>query len=194
MPKKDELRKALETADKRDEIGYARYLCELYLKQDPEDVATLLRYANNSISLGQYSAAKEAIDRAETIVSEKWRDLVLLKRGCLLKAQGDFSGAEEMFLRAHELDPDDATYLIYAGTAAFARGDVDRALRLAQQATKCTEGCTDEAYFNLGGYFLSKRRYREAAECYRKALKIDPKYKIAKKRLKDVERILAHRS
>lgn len=94
-------------------------------------------------------------------------------------------------MRAHQLDPDDATYLIHAGSAVFQMGDIDRAIELARKATECSEGCVDEAYFNLGGYLLSNRQYREAADCYQKAIEIDPNYEIAKERLKDVELILA---
>ncbi|HEU0039702.1 MAG TPA: tetratricopeptide repeat protein, partial [Verrucomicrobiae bacterium] len=56
-----------------------------------------------------------------------------------------------------------------------------------RSALKCSEGCIEEAYFNLGGVLLAHRRYEEAIECYRKALNIDPKYGIAKKRLRDAE-------
>lgn len=38
---------------------------------------------------------------------------------------------------------------------------------------------------------MSAQRCEEAAECYRKALKIDPDYAIARERLEDVELILA---
>ena len=53
-------------------------------------------------------------------------------------------------------------------------------------------GCIDEAYFNLGGYLLSLKRYSEAKECYQKAIELDPDYDIAYKRLADVNRTLRH--
>jgi tetratricopeptide (TPR) repeat protein len=117
--------------------------------------------------------------------------LVLAQRGHLLEARGDFLNAERLFLEAHHLDPSDATYLIYAGSVAFRRGDIDRAQKLASKATDCTEGCVEEAWFNLGGHLLSEKRYHDAADCYRKALEIDPDYQIARQRLEDVELIIA---
>lgn len=45
--------------------------------------------------------------------------------------------------------------------------------------------------FLLGGYLLAERRCEEARGCYVRALEIDPEYELAKKRLADVERILA---
>jgi tetratricopeptide (TPR) repeat protein len=192
MPKNSELFEALRSAHQRDQIGYARHLCELHLQEYPDHVPTLINYACNLTSLAQYSAAQKALDHAQAIVPQERLHLVLAQRGHLLEAEGDFSAAEEMFMRAHELLPDDADYLIYAGLAAFKRGDINRAAELDGRAKKCSEGCIDEAYFNLGGCLLSTRQYSEAADCYRKALEIDPDYEIAKKRLTDVELILEH--
>lgn len=188
----ENLYEEIKSADLRDEIAYTRYLCEIYLKEDPDDAPTWIRYANNLISLRLYSAAEAALDSAEALVSEKHLHHVLAQRGHLRKEQGEFAAAEELYLRAHRLDPDDATYLIYAGSAAFSSGDLDRSAAFARQAIQCSEGCIDEAYFNLGGHLLAKRQYHEAAECYRKALEIDPDYEVAKKRLIDVNHILEH--
>jgi tetratricopeptide (TPR) repeat protein len=151
MPDKGELYDLLKLADQADQVGYTRHLCELYLKDNPDHAPTLVRYGCNLISLGQYALAKQALDHAQAVVSPEFLHHVLAHQGHLLQAQGHFSAAEEMFMRAHELDPDDATYLIYAGSAAFAKGDIDRAVSLARRAVECSEGCIDEAYFNLGG-------------------------------------------
>jgi tetratricopeptide (TPR) repeat protein len=180
-------------ADERDQTGYTRYLCELYLKDYPDHWPTLIRYAGSLISLGQYPAAQIALDQAQANVPEKYRHLVLSQRGHLLKAQGDFAGACELYLQAHKISPDDATYLIFAGSVAFDQGDIARAQALTRQATQCSEGSLDEAWFNLGGYLLSDRQYTEAADCYRRALAIDPDYQIAKDRLADVELIVQHK-
>jgi tetratricopeptide (TPR) repeat protein len=144
------------------------------------------------ISLAQYEAAEAALDLAQSMAAAKRLHLVLAQRGHLLEAKGDFLNAERLFMEAHRLDTKDATYLIYAGAVAFRAGDIDRAQKLASQATDCTEGCVDEAWFNLGGYLLSDKRYHDAADCYRKALEIDPDYQIARERLEDIELIIAH--
>jgi tetratricopeptide (TPR) repeat protein len=182
---------ALATADEKDQIGYTRYLCERFLAHHPDHVPTLIRYANNLISLAQYDAAEAALDHAQSKVSAKRLHLVLAQRGHLFEAKGDFLNAKRLFMEAHQLDPADATYLIYAASASFRAGDIDRAQKLASKAADCKEGCVDEAWFNLGGYLLSDKRYHDAADCYRKALEIDPNYEIAKERLEDVELIIA---
>jgi len=184
-------REEIKQAHKADQIGYVRYLCERYLEKDPDHAATLVRYAWSLISLAQYRLAAEALDRAEAVAPENRRHYALGQRGHLLEAQGRFAEAERVFLEAKGLDPaDDATYLIFAGSAAFGRGDIETAIDHARAATQCAEGCIDEAYFNLGGYLLSAQRYQEAAECYRKALEIAPKYEIARERLDDVRLVL----
>jgi tetratricopeptide (TPR) repeat protein len=181
---------AVRAADEKDQIGYTRYLCERFLTHHPDHVPTLIRYACNLISLAQYDAAEAALDRAQSRVSVKHLHLVLSQRGNLLEAKGDFLNAERLFIEAHHLDPSYAAYLIYAGAVAFRRGDVDRAQKLASKATDCSEGCVDEAWFNLGGYLLAAKRYHDAEDCYRKALEIDPDYQIARQRLEDVELII----
>jgi tetratricopeptide (TPR) repeat protein len=56
-----------------------------------------------------------------------------------------------------------------------------------RRALKCSEWFLAEAYFNLGGILLCERNYSEAIKYYQEALKIDPKYKIAKERLDDAK-------
>jgi tetratricopeptide (TPR) repeat protein len=191
-PNSKALRSAIRAADEKDQIAYVRYLCERYLMNHPDHVPTLIVYARNLISLAQYDAAEVALNRAQLKAPKERMHLVLAQRGHLLEAKGDFVGAERLFMEAHRLDPNDATYLIYAGSAAFRRGDIDRAQKLASQATDCTDGCVDEAWFNLGGYLLSDQRYDDAADCYRKALEMDPDYQLARQRLEDVVLIVAH--
>lgn len=183
---------AIRTAEEKDQIGYARYLCERFLISQPDHVPILIGYACNLISLAQYDAAEAALDRAQSMVPAKRLHLVLAQRGHLLEAKGDFSNAERLFMEAHRLYPTDADYMSYAAAVAFRMGNIDRAQKLASQATDCPEGCVDEAWYNLGGYLLSDKRYHDAADCYRKALEIDPNYRLAKERLEDVELIIAH--
>ena len=178
-------------ADDADQIAFARHLCERHLANYPDHGPTLVVYARLLISLGQYAPAQSTLDHAQEIVPPERLPLVLALRGDLLKQQGDLAGAEELYLSALELSPDDATDLIYAGSVAFRSGNLERAKEHARKATKCSEGCIEEAWFNLGGYLLSEQQYFEAADCYRRALEIDPDYQLAAQRLRDVELIIA---
>jgi tetratricopeptide (TPR) repeat protein len=84
-------------------------------------------------------------------------------------------------------NPKDATNYIYLGSNAFKRGLLKQAKAYYCLALKCSEGCLEEAWLNLGGILLGERNYSEAINCYQEALKIDPKYNLAKKRLDDAK-------
>lgn len=182
-----ELLDKLRQADEAGHVALTRHLCEQVLADKPDHGPTLIRYAACLADLALYEHAAAALDRADRVVPAEKRQLVLAQRGHLRESQGDFDAAEQFFLAAHKHDADDATYLIYAGSSAFARGDIARAESLARKALACSEGCIDEAYFNLGGYLLAQKRYDEARECYERAIEIDPDYEIAKKRLDDLD-------
>ena len=110
--------------------------------------------------------------------------------GHLSAAKGDFKQASIWYRKALSPNPKDATHCIFLGSNAFQRGLLKQSEAYYRRALKCSEGCLEEAYFNLGGILLGKRNYSEAIKCYQEALKIDPKYGIPKKRLDDAK--LAH--
>ncbi len=107
--------------------------------------------------------------------------------GHVSQAKGDFLKAAVWYRRAIKHRPSDATFHIFLASNMFKRGRLKEAEKCYRRAFKCSEGCLDEAYFNLGGILLGQRKHAEAMECYQEALKIDPKYKIAKERLDDAK-------
>ncbi|WP_367873308.1 tetratricopeptide repeat protein [Luteolibacter sp. Populi] len=188
---KKERIEAIRQAHEKGQIGYTRELCERYLRKNPDSGFVWLILANNLIALSLYTEASAALDRAEALVPDQPKKLanVIAHRGHLAEAAGRFEEAGEYFLRAHELDLDDATWLIFAGDAAGRNGEIEKSLELVTRATLCPEGCIDEAHFNRGGKLLVLKRYAEAAEAYRSALAIDPTYESALRRLEDLEMI-----
>ena len=66
--------------------------------------------------------------------------------------------------------------------------------KYSRRAVECSDGSIEEAWLNLGDALRAQGRLDEAKDCYRKAIAIDPKYTIAKKRLKDVERAIQLRA
>jgi tetratricopeptide (TPR) repeat protein len=189
---KEERLREIKEADNCDQIGFVRFLCERFLRDYPDHARIYLRLACNLISLFEYEKAEDALEKGERIAPKKWLHAFAAQRGHLLQAQGKFDEAEKMFIKANDLDlqGEDATYLIFAGSAAHSRGDLKRAEVLFEMASECESGAIDEALFNLGGVFLAKRKFAEAADCYERALKIDPLYEIARERLEDVRLIL----
>jgi tetratricopeptide (TPR) repeat protein len=188
--KDDEEYQAIDETGEKEQIAYARHLCEAFLKKHPDNGRIWVTLATHLCSLALYAEATAALDRAQPFVPDKNLHVVLSQRGHILHAQGFHTEAEQLFLRAHALKPKDATYLIFAANSAWQRGDLKRAEALFKRALSKKDGAIEEAHFNLGGILLAKRRYREAAQHYRRALELDPYYTIAQKRLEDVEMIL----
>jgi tetratricopeptide (TPR) repeat protein len=107
--------------------------------------------------------------------------------GSLFKEKGNYKQAAFWYRKAVRQKPQDATYHIFLADNAFKFGFLKEAEKHFRNALKCSEGAIDEAYYNLGGIFLGRRNYTEAIKCYKEALKIDPQYQIAKKRLEDAQ-------
>lgn len=177
----------ISLAEDRGQIAVTVELCKKHLQKFPKDGPAWLRYGMALVSLGEYASAEKFIRRALGLCPVKSLSLPCLQMGNLLEARGDFGKAAVWYRKAMRLRPEDATFHIYLGSNAFKRGRYKQAEAHYRHALKCSEGCLDEAYFNLGGILLGRRNYPEAIKCYREALKIDPKYKMARKRLEDAE-------
>jgi len=190
LPQHAGLHAKLDKAVDLGNSGYARYLCEEILVENPEHGPTWHMLAQCLITFRQYEEATAALDRAEATSTRKQLHMLKAERGHLEMERGNFRQALDWYLQAHDLDPPDASYLIYGGSAAFHMGNSELAIDLARKATACPEGCIDEAFFNLGGYLFSQKRYGEARESYLRAIELDPEDGIAKNNLADVELIL----
>ena len=70
------------------------------------------------------------------------------------------------------------------------KGRLREAERAHRAATRCPEGCIDEAYLNLGLVLRAQERFEEASRCLREAIRLDPKYRVAREELRDVEGML----
>lgn len=179
-------------ADDAEQVAFTRYLCEQILEVAPDHGPTLILYADCLTELSLYDQAAAVLEHASATIPKKLLDLVFAQKGHRLEHMGQFADAEIEHLKAHALIPNDAAYLIYAGSMAFRRGDIQQAETHARNAVLCGEGCFDEAYSNLGGYLVVQRRYAEARECYLRALDFTADYKRAKKRLADLDLLEAH--
>lgn len=137
----------LSEAQDAEHTGCTRYLCEKALKDDPDDGLKLIRYASALTAFSQYEKAKEVLERAELVVPARVRHLVFSHRGHCLRRMGQLVEAEAQYMLAHDLNPDDAGYLIFASAVAFQRGDIAQAKSYACDALDCSKGLIDEALF-----------------------------------------------
>jgi tetratricopeptide (TPR) repeat protein len=106
--------------------------------------------------------------------------------GRLFRESGDHSRAAEWFRRAIEAAPDDCIGHIGLGGLLARQGRLVEAEEVHRAGTRCTKGCVDEAFLNLGLLLRAQGRFTEAAGCFEEALRRDPNYRDAKRALRDV--------
>jgi tetratricopeptide (TPR) repeat protein len=177
----------IRLADDRNQIAVVIELCKKHLHKFPKHGPAWLRYGNTLAAFARYAEAEKALRRAVQFWPTEKLSSPYVQLGHLAEARGDFKQAAIWYRKAVNLKPQDADYHIFLGHNAFKRGLLKQSEKHYRRAIQCSEGCSEEAYFNLGGSFLGKRNYAEAIKCYQEALKIDPKYKIAKERLDDAK-------
>jgi len=177
----------IRLADDRGQTAVVVELCKKHLRKFPKHGPGWLYYGMAQIDLCRYAEAEKSIRRAITLCPQKARPIAYSQMGHLFKAKGDFKQAAFWYRKAINQKPQDATWHIFLASNAFNRGLLKQSEVYYRRALKCSEGPLEEAYFNLGGILLGKRNYSEAIKCYQEALKIDPKYNIAKKRLDDAK-------
>ncbi len=183
-----EVRKAITYASRNDQAATFVYLAERWLRDHPNDVWVTLEYAEMLYKLTRYDEAigvyTAAIDRFQ---DHRW--LIYNKLGQLYRDRGSFSDSEHWHRKATEEDPNDAGSFIFLGAVQARQGHLKQAEESHRLATGCTEGCVDEAFHNLGLVLRGQGRFAEAAECFRKALEINPEYEDATEALEDVTRV-----
>ena len=171
-------------------------LCEDHFCRFPDDRFALIWYAMAKTELSQYSHAAKALRRFLSLckTDRKGVRLASVQMAHLLREKGDLQKAALWYRRGLRADPKYGDGYIFLGFAAFKRGLLKQAERYYRKAIKIPAQALDEAYFNLGDILLAKKRYQEAIKCYCKAIEIDPKYRIAKKRLEDAELALQQKN
>jgi len=175
-------------ASRKDLTALVVELCERHFRLFPDDRFALIWYAMAKIKLAEYSQAEKAIRRSISLRKgdRRFLGIAFKEMGNLSDAKGDLRTSAAWYRRALRANPKRNCY-IYLGHIAFRRGLLKQAEAHYRKAIRDPSDCADEACFNLGSVLVARRRYREAIRCYRKALKIDPEYGIAKKRLRDTE-------
>lgn len=171
----------------RDMVASAALLAERYLANFPHDRFIWLYYG---ASLGQMSRFKEgikALRRAARLFRKDRLDLVYQSFAQLYKRKGNLRIAIRWYRRAIEVLPSDATNYIRLGAILANNGRLKEAAAVYRRATRCKDGCREEAFLNLGITLRNLGKYAEARRCLQHALGIDPKYKEAQNALADVE-------
>lgn len=145
------------------------------------------------ITMGRYPEAAAAIHRALALCPADMLWIPLCEMGHLHKANGGYEAAACWYRRAIDAAPDQAGARIYLGGVLAKGGKLKEAEAVLRAATRCTEGCRDEAYLNLGLVLRALDRLEEAEACLEMALELDAKYRQAKHAMRDVRQALRGR-
>jgi len=182
--------KEIERADKRGLGSCGIELAVRLVKDFPDRGRAWFELGTSIYPVARYHDALSALRRALRLCPPKRRHLVQGHFGHLYRKKGEFRRAEIWYRKAVAGDPRDATWHIFLGALLAVSGRLKEAEAAHRKATRCREGCIDEAYLNLGLVLRAQQRYAEARGCFQKALKITPAYKEALQQLKDMEQVL----
>jgi tetratricopeptide (TPR) repeat protein len=189
----DVTRAMIRDACRNDRAATTVLLAPRWLTDHPDDLGIHLDYAEMLYQMTRYEEAialyEDALKRFE---DARW--VIFNKLGELRRYRGDYPEAERWFRRASEVNSDSATSYIFLGAVQARQGKLAEAEESHRAATRCTEGCIDEAYHNLGLVLRGQGKLCEAADCFRKAIEIEPGYADAVEALEDVETALAFRA
>ena len=180
----------IERSHARDTFAGTVELARTYLASHPKSWDVLYYYGCSLYELARYTEALAALRRAARLCPPTVLHIVHSHFGHLHKRRGAFRIAERWYRRAVERCPGDATYHIFLGALLARSGRLQEAAAIHRRATRCKEGCIDEAFFNLGLVLRALECYSDARKCFRRALAIDPKYKSAREELSDVEHVI----
>ena len=142
------------------------------LDQDPNSTDALGGLLN--VDLKQGSADKAvATAKAQLAKYPKNAGFHIMLGQILLDHKKDFSGAEQEFKQAADIDPKSADAMLKLGVAQNARGASDQALQTCIEGSKINP--REIGFYQLaGGIYESKKDWEHAKQQYQKVLEIQP--------------------
>lgn len=160
-----------------------------FLEQFPENCATWISLGAHLTDIHRYGEAHEALSRATDLRMEQcrcaWYGLPY-QMGRLYQRMGDFPAADQWYRKGVIANPENAGPWIFRGSLHAVWGQFEIAKSMHRRGTQCEEGLPDEAWYNLGLILRAEEKFDKAANCFKRALTIDPDYAIAAKALRDV--------
>ncbi|MFT5432864.1 MAG: tetratricopeptide (TPR) repeat protein [Myxococcota bacterium] len=181
-------RAAIKLAFESNQLVTTFRLAASWLVDHPDDFVVVTWLGIVLYKMARYDEAIGLLTGViERTKSEPLRYLLHLEMGQLERYRGRLDDSEPWFRQAIELDPNDATGYIYLGASEARQGKLTEAETTHRRGTECTAGAVDESFYNLGVVLRAQGRLEEAADCFRKAIEIDPDYSDFRDALSDIE-------
>lgn len=182
----------IREASLNDHAATTILLASHWLRDHPDDFFVMLDYAEMLYQMTRYGDAIRIYERAlETEKDDSRRWAIFNQMGRMYQYWGRPADAESWFRRAIESNPDEVCSYMFLGACQARQGKLMEAEATHRAATQLKQSnLLDEAYQNLGLVLRGQGRLAEAAECFRKAIEIDPQYSEAATALVDVEKAM----
>ncbi len=179
----------IRMAFRNDQAATTILLASRWLKAHPDDICVIFNYAEILYKMTRYEEAiRVYLDAIERFGDHRWG--LFNQMGHLYRYRGDYAAAELWYQKAVDEDPDEAGSYIFLGAVQSRQGKLTHAEASHRRATQCPGSLAYEAYHNLGLVLRGQGRFAEAADCFRKAIELCPKYPHAIEALQDVEAAL----
>jgi tetratricopeptide (TPR) repeat protein len=165
-------------------------LGKLVLAEEPDLVPALMIYGSALASVARHDEALAVFEHVLQVAPPESYRRIYQEIGHIHRARGEPREAEVAYRRASAYAPLDASPYIYLGGMLAGLGRLSEAEELHRSATRCVEGCIDEAWLNLGFVLRAQGRYFEALECFRRVLALEADDATAAAAVVDLEQVL----
>ncbi len=152
---------------------------QMAVDADPNHVEALNRLGVVMTRLGQYRRAERALKKAVELAPD--RAYLLNNLAYTRMAEGRWREAAELLTRAVERFPDFPKARINLAVSLAMQGDDQGALEQFELALPL-----EDAYYNMGMLYQSRREAVKAAHAYKLALETNPKLTAARRRLENL--------
>ncbi len=162
-----------------------------YTKSFPNDFGGWIVLADSLWTLARYPEATEALRRAERVVPSRLRPSIWENRGELYRAKNELVRAERWFRKALSAQPTTRRH-IFLGATLARQGRLAEALtqhRAAIRLATPTEPL-EEAHYNAALVLRALGRYEDSLRHAQEALRLNPRYALARQSLRDIQRVL----
>lgn len=125
-----------------------------------------------------------------SVLSQDWKELH--KKGKKAYTQGKYQEAYDHFVNAQRIAPQDIDLSKDIGTAAYRKGEFDKAEQIFTSTTDSdNKNLEAQKWHNIGNSQMKQKNYNGAAESYKKSLRLDPESKETRYNYAEAKRRLA---
>ena len=189
--KLDHIMRLAQDANEEDRYPCVVELLGPYLAKRPKDVYAWALYGAALDYTERFDESESALLQALKLAPPSRRFIPQTSLAMLYHKWGMFDKAELFFSRACRgtIGKKEGHIWILRSVNYLKLQKFNRAKKCLRAAIAIKDSDKDEAYLNLGAVFVAQRKYKEAANAFKKALKIDPGYEEARQALGNLKGI-----